>query len=90
MTGDLKFVVFVVSKFVAFILPPAQRLRVLEKFKQKLQEEAKETQGTRNDLTSSPNGEKVKKSTHTDKELAKMDGVGTGTVASSSRSKFWS
>ena len=31
-------------------------------------------------LTSSPNGEKVK-STHTDKELAKMAGVGTGTVA---------
>ena len=31
-------------------------------------------------MTSSPNGEKVV-STHTDKELAKMAGVGTGTIA---------
>lgn len=61
-------------------LPPAQRLAVVEKFKKKIQEEAKEKQGTRTDLTSSPNGEKVK-STHTDKELAKLAGVGTGTVA---------
>lgn len=37
-------------------------------------EEVKEKQGTRTDLTSSPNGEKVK-STHTDKELAKLAGV---------------
>ena len=57
-------------------LPPAQRLAVVEKFKKKIQEEAKEKQGTRTDLTSSPNGEKVK-STHTDKELAKLAGVGT-------------
>lgn len=49
-------------------------------FKRKLQEQAKSTQGTRTDLTSSPNGEKVI-STHTDKELAKMAGVGTGTIA---------
>ena len=61
-------------------LPPAQRLAVMDKFKKKIQEQAKSTQGTRTDLTSSPNGEKVK-STHTDKELAKMAGVGTGTVA---------
>ncbi len=61
-------------------LPPAQRLAVMDKFKKKIQEQAKENQGTRTDLTSSPNGEKVK-STHTDKELAKMAGVGTGTVA---------
>ncbi len=52
----------------------------MDKFKKKIQEQAKSTQGTRTDLTSSPNGEKVK-STHTDKELAKMAGVGTGTVA---------
>ncbi len=58
-------------------LPPAQRLAVMDKFKRKIQEQAKSTQGTRTDLTSSPNGEKVK-STHTDKELAKMAGVGTG------------
>jgi len=61
-------------------LPPAQRLAVMDKFKKKIQEQAKSTQGTHTDLTSSPNGEKVK-STHTDKELAKMAGVGTGTVA---------
>ena len=61
-------------------LPPAQRLAVMDKFKKKIQEQAKSMQGTRTDLTSSPNGEKVK-STHTDKELAKMAGVGTGTVA---------
>lgn len=60
-------------------LPPAQRLAVMDKFKKKIQEQAKSTQGTRTDLTSSPNGEKVK-STHTDKELAKMAGVGTGTL----------
>ena len=32
-------------------------------------------------VTSSPNGEKVIISTRTDKELAKLAGVGTGTVA---------
>ena len=52
----------------------------MDKFKRKIQEQAKSTQGTRTDLTSSPNGEKVI-STHTDKELAKMAGVGVGTVA---------
>ena len=61
-------------------LPPAQRISVVDKFKKKIQEQAKSTQGTRTDLTSSPNGEKVI-STHTDKELAKMAGVGTGTIA---------
>ena len=45
-------------------LPPAQRLAVMDKFKRKIQEQAKSTQGTR-----------------TDKELAKMAGVGTGTIA---------
>ena len=59
-------------------LPPAQRLAVMDKFKRKIQEQAKSTQGTRTDLTSSPNGEKVI-STHTDKELAKMAGVGKET-----------
>ena len=90
MTGNLKFVV---PKFVAFILPPAQRLRVLEKFKLKLQEEAKENMslGGSSDKKGSPNGETlIKKQTHTDKELAKMAGVGTGTVSSSSSSQFWS
>ena len=49
--------------------------------KKKIQEQAKITQGTRTDLTSSPNGEKVITSTRTDKELAKLAGVGTGTIA---------
>lgn len=61
-------------------LPPQQRIAVVKKFEKKIQEQAKLTQGTRTDLTSSPNGEKVN-STHTDKELAKLAGVGTGTIA---------
>ena len=56
-------------------LPPAQRLRVLEKFKQKLQEEAKEKasesrsnfHGNQYQVVSSPNGEHTK--IRTDKEL---------------------
>lgn len=62
-------------------LPPQQRIAVVKKFEKKIQEQAKITQGTRTDLTSSPNGEKVITSTRTDKELAKLAGVGTGTVA---------
>ena len=42
----------------------------MNKFKKKIKEQAKSSQGTRTDFTSSPNGEKVK-SIHTDKELAK-------------------
>lgn len=61
-------------------LPPQQRIAVVKKFEKRIQEQAKSTQGTRTDLTSSPNGEKVK-STRTDKELAKLAGVGTGTIA---------
>lgn len=52
-------------------LPPQQRIAVVKKFEKKIQEQAKITQGTRTDLTSS----------RTDKELAKLAGVGTGTVA---------
>lgn len=44
-------------------------------------EQAKSTQGTRTDLESSPNGEQSKLKTHTDKELSKMAGIGTGSVA---------
>ena len=62
-------------------LPPQQRIAVVKKIEKKIQEQAKITQGTRTDLTSSPNGEKVITSTCTDKELAKLAGVGTGTVA---------
>lgn len=62
-------------------LPPQQRIAVVKKFEKKIQEQAKITQGARTDLTSSQNGEKVITSTRTDKELAKLAGVGTGTIA---------
>lgn len=70
-------------------LPPAQRLAVVEKFKKKIQEEAKEKQsesnkqfyGNQYKVASSPNGEQSTIKIHTDKELAKLAGVGTGTVA---------
>lgn len=66
-------------------LPPAQRLAVVEKFKKKIQEEAKEkynsTVGRPSKNNCSPNGEQLNNKLHTDKELAKLAGVGTGTVA---------
>ena len=72
-------------------LPPAQRLAVMDKFKKKIQEQAalkkeesdKQFYGNRytGKLESSPNGEQSKPKTHTDKEITKMAGVGTGTVA---------
>lgn len=67
-------------------LPPAQRLAVMDKFKKKIQEQARERQSEASKEfgngknRSSPNGEK-QKNIHTDKEIAKMAGVGTGTVA---------
>lgn len=66
-------------------LPPAQRLAVMGKFRKKIQEQAKQNQSEagkefgNGKNSSSPNGEKL--NIHTDKELAKMAGVGTGTVA---------
>ena len=65
-------------------LPPAQRISVVDKFKKKIQEQAKENMsiGGSSDKKGSPNGETlIQKQTHTDKELAKMAGVGTGTIA---------
>lgn len=65
-------------------LPPAQRISVVDKFKKKIQEQAKEKQSEagkefgNGKSSSSPNGEKL--NIHTDKELAKMAGVGTGTI----------
>lgn len=71
-------------------LPPQQRIAVVKKFEKKIQEQAKITQRTRTDLTSFPNGEKVITSTRTDKELAKLAGVGTGTIARFNRiMKLW-
>ena len=65
-------------------LPPAQRISVVDKFKKKIQEQAKENMsiGGSSDKKVSPFGYPlIQKQTHTDKELAKMAGVGTGTVA---------
>ena len=58
---------------------------MVDKFKKKIQEQAKEKQSEagkefgNGKSSSSPNGEKL--NIHTDKELAKMAGVGTGTIA---------
>ena len=65
-------------------LPPAQRISVVDKFKKKIREQAKEkyesTVGRPSKENRSPSGEQLNK-IHTDKELAKMAGVGTGTIA---------
>lgn len=45
-----------------------------KKWKEKREEQEKSPQGTPTDLTSSPNGEKVK-STHTDKEFSDIANV---------------
>lgn len=72
-------------------LPPQQRIAVVKKFEKKIQEQAKENMsiggssgktasvqmdGTRNDEKKSHTSP-----THTCEELAKMAGVGTGTIA---------
>lgn len=57
---------------------------MVDKFKKKIQEQAKEkyesTVGRPSKENRSSNGEQLNK-IHTDKELAKMAGVGVGTVA---------
>lgn len=61
-----------------------QRVAVVKKFEKKIQEQAKENMaiGGSADKKGSLNGETlIKKQTHTDKELAKMADVGTGTIA---------
>lgn len=68
-------------------LPLAQRLAVIDKFKKKIQEQAankanesrSKFHGNQYKEVSSPNGDHTK--IKTDKELAKMAGVGTGIVA---------
>lgn len=69
-------------------LPPQQRIAVVKKFEKKIQEQARENQSEAgkkfgNGKNSfSPNGEKLNdKKIRTDKELAKLAGVGTGTIA---------
>ena len=72
-------------------LSPAQRLAVMDKFKRKIQEQANNKKEESNQqfygnrytgkVDCSPNGEESKKDKyHTDKELAKLAGVGTGTM----------
>lgn len=66
-------------------LPPQQRIAVVKKFEKKIQEQARGRQSDAgkefgNGKSSfSPIGEKL--NVHTDKQLAKMAGVGTGTIA---------
>lgn len=69
-------------------LPPQQRIAVVKKFEKRIQEQAKENQSEAGKKygngknSSSPNGEKLNdKKIRTDKELAKLAGVGTGTIA---------
>lgn len=72
-------------------LPPQQRIAVVKKFEKKIQDQAKAKlvesgklygENHPKDKSLSPNGETLSdKKIHTDKELAKMAGVGTGTIA---------
>lgn len=68
-------------------LPPQQRIAVVKKFEKKIKEQAKEkydaTVGRPIKGNCSPNGEELNNlnKIHTDKELAKLAGVGTGTIA---------
>lgn len=69
-------------------LPPQQRIAVVKKFEKKIQEQAQkkytETVGRPTKSNNrSPNGEQLNayEKIHTDKELAKLAGVGTGTIA---------
>lgn len=69
-------------------LPPQQRIAVVKKFEKKIQEQAQkkyeETVGRpAKSNNCSPSGGQLNKSDkfHTDKQLAKLAGVGTGTIA---------
>lgn len=72
-------------------LPPQQRIAVVKKFEKKIQDQAKAKliesgklygENHPKDKSLSPNGETLlDRKIHTDKELAKMAGVGTGTIA---------
>lgn len=72
-------------------LSPIQRIAVAEKYRPIYEKQAKENQSEagkeygNGKNSSSPNGEKL--NVHTDKELAKMAGVGTGTIARYNRVK---
>ena len=65
-------------------LPPQQRIAVVKKFEKKIQEQAKQNMsiGGSSDKKGSPNGETlIERKIRTDKELAKLANVGTGTIA---------
>lgn len=72
-------------------LPPAQRISVVDKFKKKIQEQAAMNKSdaiaesnkkrASNVLQMEKDETNKKERIHTDKELAKMAGVGTGTIA---------
>lgn len=65
-------------------LPPQQRIAVVKRFEKKIQEQAKHNMSIdgSSDKKGSPNGETlIEKKIRTDKELAKLAGVGTGTIA---------
>lgn len=71
-------------------LPPAQRLVVMDKFKKKIQEQAANKKSKdiadsnrrrSSNVLQMEKNENEPRRIHTDKELAKMAGVGTGTVA---------
>lgn len=65
-------------------LPPQQRIAVVKKFEKKIREQAKQNMsiGGSSDKKGSPNGETlIEKKIRTDKELAKLANVGTGTIA---------
>jgi hypothetical protein len=76
---------------VALCLIPAQRILIGQKFKERLIQEAKENQikagkifgeNHPKDKSFSPKGETLLKTkVHTEKELAKLIGVGSGTLA---------
>lgn len=65
-------------------LSPVQKITVAKKYEDSIRKQAKEKQGTRNDLTSSPDGEKVETKIHTDREISKIADVGTGTLRKTS------
>ena len=69
--------------------PTTKRIAVVKKFEKKIQEQAaikkeesdKVFHGNQYVVVSSPNGEQTKQKICTDKELAKLANVGTGTIA---------
>lgn len=76
-------------------LSPIQRIAVAEKYRPIYEKQAKENQGTRNDLTNDnivpdlaqSKKEKTSEENKTNVKLAKIAGVGTGTIVRYNRVK---